>query len=244
MGSKTARGQAKWAPMSVQIERVRQAKLKEEQAKLAEEQKVAGGERYERQKAWKKARGERKDPQHKKTQQQKAIDYKSTEENAKNIATTINFECIQPHYAMIIRQAADVKQLVLTINFCADPPTDIHAIVAILPEYATCITNVHIKLLSPSLHGSRANYKHRVNNMKKLIDALNQFPITKLSLLADIDDHSNFQQLKLAAVLNGLIFQDWVMAYQVMGEGAYKIEKYHSYGKRLSGVYRAEFSSQ
>ncbi|ESZ96973.1 hypothetical protein SBOR_2655 [Sclerotinia borealis F-4128] len=235
MGNPNNRGQPKSTPMAVKLEQEKKAQEEQLAAKKAEEYEQWAEEKRQ---AWEEEKLKRQQ-----AQAEKLMDNKLKEENAKKIADTIDFDCIQKHYAITLKQEGEMKQLVITLNFCADPPTDMHAVLAILPEYATSITNVQVKILAPSQHGSRAIYKHRVERMKQLVDRLNKFPLTKLNFKVDTDAHDSFQQLKLAAAVNGLVFQDWTLAYEVWDEGNYKIETYSPYGKRLRGVYRAEFGT-
>lgn len=225
MGNKINRGQPKVVPMSVKLQ----------QQKNAEEEK-----RAEKKAFWDKKMLEKKQAQEKKLTEKKLI-----EENAKKVAATMNFEYIHPHYALTLKQNGENRQLVISLNFIADPPTDMLSLMKILPEYAPGITNVRINLLAPAQHGSRAIYHQRVENMNKLVEHLNSFPLTELDIMVDMDNHDSFQQLKLAAAFNGLNFQDWTLGYQIMGSHDYHpIENFSPYEKRLRGVYRAEFGAQ
>ncbi|KAJ8066177.1 hypothetical protein OCU04_005263 [Sclerotinia nivalis] len=228
MGCKNHRGQPTLVPMSVKLEQEKIAK-KEADHKL----------RLDKQAAWLKNYLEKKQAEEKKLAKKK-----DTEENAKKVAATIDFECIQKHYALVLKENGDSNELLIRLNFIADPPTDMMALMKVLPEYAPAITNVRINMIAPSQHGSREVHRQRMQDMNKLIGLLNSFPLTELNILVDIDDHDSFQQLKLAAAVNGLVFQDWTMDYQVMGGPEfYPIERYSSYSKRLRGVYRAEFGA-
>ncbi|TGO34665.1 hypothetical protein BHYA_0187g00150 [Botrytis hyacinthi] len=236
MGSENNRGQAKLVPMSVKIAEEQNSKKGE----LAAQISAADKKWYEQRAAWNKLQLEKKA-----AEEEKLADKKITEENAKKMAATIQFECIQKHYALVLKQNGDYKQLVIDLNFLADPPTDMLALMKVLPEYSAVITKVQVKLIQPMQHGSRAVYNQRVQNMNKLIEQLNTFPLTELNVLVDVDSYDNFHQFKLAAAFNGLNFEDWTMDFQIMaGSERYPINQYSSYGKRLRGVYRTEFCNQ
>ncbi|TGO07916.1 hypothetical protein BTUL_0237g00130 [Botrytis tulipae] len=244
MGSKNNRGQAKLVPMSVKIAQEQNNKKEELAAKMS----AADEKWYEQKAAWNKLQSEKKAAwnklqlEKKAAEEKKLADKKITEENAKKVAATIQYECIQKHYAIVLRENGDEKKLFIDLNFIADPPTDMMALMKVLPEYASSITKVHIKMIQPMQHGSRAVYQQRVNNMNKFVEQLNSFALTELDILVDIDNENNFQQLKLAAAFNGLKFQDWCLEYQIMTSSEhYPIERYSSYGKRVRGVYRTEF---
>ncbi|KAF7919641.1 hypothetical protein BELL_0314g00130 [Botrytis elliptica] len=247
MGCKNNRGQAKLVPMSVKIAQEQNNKKEELAAKMA----AADKKWYEQRDAWNKLQLEKKNAwkklqwEKKAAEEKKLADKKITEENAKKVAATIQFECIQKHYALVLKQNGDDKQLVIDLNFIADPPTDMLALMKVLPEYSAAITKVQVKLIQPMQHGSRAIYNQRVQNMNKLIEQLNTFPLTELNVLVDVNSHENFHQFKLAAAFNGLNFEDWTMDFQIMaGPNRYSIDPYSSYGKRLRGVYRTEFCNQ
>ncbi|KAF7863792.1 hypothetical protein EAF04_006757 [Stromatinia cepivora] len=235
MDCKINRGQPKFVPMSVKLEREKIAEKERLAAKKAADHKLW----LDKQVAWAKKQLEKKQAEEKKLAEKKVA-----EENARKVAATMDFECIQKHYALVLKENGDEKQLVIHLNFSADPPTDMMALMKVLPEYAPAITNVQVKILTLSQHSSRKIYQQRVQDMNKLMGLLNSFPLTELNILVDIDDHDSFQQLKLAAAVNGLVFQDWTMDYQVMGgSDSYPIEKYSFYSKRLRGVYRTEFGA-
>ncbi|KAB8304344.1 hypothetical protein EYC80_003754 [Monilinia laxa] len=234
MGNPNNRGQPKFVSKVKQIEMEKLAKEKE----LADKKEAAD-------KLWAEEKQKReinKKLEMKAAQEKKAAENKATEENAKKIASTMNFEDIQKHYALFLQQIGDTKQLVINLNFIADPPTDMLAVIKILPEYSPAITIVQINLLAPNHHGSRKVYQQRVQNMNQLMEQLNSFPITVLNISVNVDDHYNFQQLKLAAAVNGLVFQDWTVEYQVWGSKIlFPIKRHSSYYKRLRGVYKTEF---
>ncbi|QSZ37453.1 hypothetical protein DSL72_008549 [Monilinia vaccinii-corymbosi] len=169
-------------------------------------------------------------------------DKTATKENTKKAAATMEFENIQKHNNLTLKQKGDSIQLVIDLNFIADPPTDMMAMIKILSAYSLAITNVQIDLLAPIKHASLAIYKQRVQSMNQLMEQLSSFPITVLNISVDIDDHDCFGQLKLAAAANGLVFQDWTMEYRVCGgETFFPIKRNSTYSKRLRGVYQAEF---
>ncbi|KAF7943728.1 uncharacterized protein EAE97_005798 [Botrytis byssoidea] len=247
MGNKNNRGQQKLAPMSVKIAEQQLA----QKGQLSDKMEAAGqkwfAQKEAERKRWTEKRAEWKNRQLEKKQaeENKLADKKAIEDDARKIAATMHFDCIQKHYALVLKENGEKKQLVITLNFIADPPTDMLALMKVLPEYSPAITHVQIKLLAPVQHGSRQNYHQRVQNMNKLMNHLNFFNLTELEVLIDIDSEDSFPQLKLAAAVYGLNFQDWTMAYQVMGGiHHYPIDRYSSYGKRLRGVHRAEFAGQ
>ncbi|TGO24922.1 hypothetical protein BPAE_0092g00410 [Botrytis paeoniae] len=244
MGGKNNRGQPKLVPMSVKL-----AQEKNTQKEQIAAEKSAGHQKWlanraawqklqlEKKAAWEKLQFEKK-----KVQEQKLAQKEINEESARKVAATMQFKCIQKHYALVLKQNGDDKQLVIDLNFLADPPTDMLALLKVLPEYSAAITKVQVKLIQPMQHGSREIYNQRVQNMNKLIEQLNIFPLTELNVLVDVDSDDNFHQFKLAAAFNGLNFEDWTMDFQIMaGSDRYPIDRYSSYGKRLRGFYRAEF---
>lgn len=232
MGNPNNRGQPKYIPVAKVIEMGKMAKQQEEAAKKEIADKLSA-EKKAKQKLEKN-----------KVEEEKLAVKKATEENAKKIAATINFGNIHKHDALSLKQHGDAKQLVIQLNLCAKPPTDMLAVTRILPEYASAITNVQINLLAPTSYVSRALYNQHIQNMNKLMEQLNSFPLTKLNISIDINHHDSFQQLKLAAAVNGLVFQDWSMDYHIWnGDTFFPIPRYSSFGKRLRGVYRVEFGA-
>ncbi|TGO81013.1 hypothetical protein BPOR_1426g00020 [Botrytis porri] len=194
MGNKNNRGQAKFVPMSVKITQ-EQNKQKDE---LTAEMSAADKEWYEQRAAWNKMQSEKRAAwnklqlEKKAAEEKKLADKKITEENAKKVAATIQYECIQKHYAIVLRENGDEKKLFIDLNFIADPPTDMMALMKVLPEYASSITKVQIKMIQPMQHGSRAVYQQRVNNMNKFVEQLNSFALTEVNILIDIDNEDNF----------------------------------------------------
>ncbi|KAF5874040.1 uncharacterized protein Bfra_004046 [Botrytis fragariae] len=70
-----------------------------------------------------------------------------------------------------------------------------------LPVYATFIFDIKIRLYAPTQHRSRAIYKNRVANLKKMIEALNNFNIKKLKVIIGLNDDYSYQ-MKLAPPLS------------------------------------------
>ncbi|APA09576.1 predicted protein [Sclerotinia sclerotiorum 1980 UF-70] len=228
MGCKNSRGQPKLVPMSVKLEQDKIVRKKQIPAKKEADHKP------DKQTALLK-----NNPEKKQAEERKLAAKKNIEENAKKVAARIDFECIQKHYALSLKENGDSKKLVIRPDFIADPPIDMMALMKVLPEYAPAITNIQINLMVPSQGSSREVYQQHVESMKRLMEILNTSPLTELSILVHTDDHDSFQQLKLAAAVNGLVFQDWTMEYQVMGcSEVYPIRRNTSYARRLRGVYR------
>ncbi|KAF7960678.1 hypothetical protein EAE96_000352 [Botrytis aclada] len=247
MGNKNNRNQGKFVPMSVQIAQQQMAQKEQLSENKEVENKKWAAQKEAQHKQWAEKRAEWKQRQLEKKQAEelKLAEQKIKEESARKVAATIQFECIQKHYALVLKQNGDDRQLCIDLNFLADPPTDMLALLKVLPEYSEAITKVQVKLVQPVQHGSRAIYTQRVQNMNKLIEQLNNFPLTELNVLVDVDSYDNFHQFKLAAAFNGLNFDDWTMDFQIMASSdRYPIDRYSSYGKRLRGVYRAEFCNQ
>ncbi|CAD6442079.1 ddb9a96a-f164-4483-805a-b2f010abedfe [Sclerotinia trifoliorum] len=235
MGCKNSRGQPKLVPMSVKLEQERIAEKKRIPAKNEADHKLL----IDKKTALLKNILEKKQAKEKKLAAKK-----NTEENAKKVAATMDFDCIPKHYALVLKENGDLKQLIIGLDFVTDPPIDMMALMKVLPEYAPAITNVLINMMTPSERSSQEVYQQRVENMKKVMEILNSFPLTELNILVHIDDHDSFQQLKLAAAVNGLVFQDWTMDYRVLGcSDFYPIKRNTSYSRRLRGVYRTEFGA-
>ncbi|TGO54286.1 hypothetical protein BOTNAR_0272g00120 [Botryotinia narcissicola] len=244
MGNKNNRGQQKLVPMSVKIAEQQLAQKEQLSDKMETADQKWFAQKEAERKRWteKRAEWENRQLEKKQAEENKLADKKAIEDDARKIAATMHFDCIQKHYAFVLKENGENKQLVITLNFIADPPTDKLALMKVLPEYSPAITHVQIKLLAPVQHVSRQNYHQRVQNMNKLMKHLNFFNLTELEVLVDMDSEDSFPQLKLAAAVHGLNFQDWTMAYQAVGGiHHYPIDRYSSYGKRLRGVHRAEF---
>ncbi|KAI9648107.1 hypothetical protein NHQ30_002737 [Ciborinia camelliae] len=242
-----------WEKKTLEKKQAQEKKLAEKKETEKKETELHKAETEKKETELHKAETEKKETEKKETEkketekketEKKETEKKETEKNSKKIAAIIQFDGIQKHHALTLNQNGDLKQLVIRLDFCSDPPTDMISMMAILPEYAAAITNVQINLLAPARHGSRDVYHQRVQKMNKFMLHLNSFPLTVLNISAEIDDHDSFQQLKLAAAVNGLVFQDWTMDYQVWGDGNYHpIERHSPFAKRLRGVYRAEFGT-
>ncbi|TEY57653.1 hypothetical protein BOTCAL_0210g00140 [Botryotinia calthae] len=244
MGNKNNRGQKQLVPMSVKIAQQQMAEKEQffEKKDAAHNKWVAQKKANHQQWAEKQAEWKQRQLEKKQAEEQTKLEKSISVQFTKEIAATIQFECIQKHYALVLNQNGDDRELVINLNFVADPPTDMMALMKVLPEYSRAINKVQVKLIQPIQHGSRAIYNQRVQNMNKLIEQLDVFPLTELNVLVDVNSYDNFQQFKLAAAFHGLYIEDWTMEYQIMaGSDRYPIDKYSSYGKRLRGVYRTEF---
>ncbi|KAK6612615.1 hypothetical protein ACHAPC_008790 [Botrytis cinerea] len=251
MGNKNNRGQGQLVPMSVKIAQQQMAEKDAAHKKWVAQKEANRKQWAEKQAEWKQRQFEKKLAyEHRQFEKKMADEQRKLEKSisvqlTKEIAATIQFECIQKHYALVLNQNGDDRELVINLNFVADPPTDMMALMQVLPEYSRAINKVQVKLIQPIQHGSRAIYNQRVENMNKLVEQLDTFPLTELNVLVDVNSADSFQQFKLAAAFHGLYMDDWTMEYQIMaGSDRYPVDRYSSYGKRLRGVYRTEFCNQ
>lgn len=102
--------------------------------------------------------------------------------------------------------------------------------------------DVIILIKAPRHHYNIATYNSRAQNITKLIDIINKFHVSRLEVLASLDSHKSFVQLKLAAGAYGLNFTRWTLAYKIPGiETKWQVQIGSSYERRLRGVYNAEF---
>ncbi|THV48075.1 hypothetical protein BGAL_0269g00010 [Botrytis galanthina] len=158
-------------------------------------------------------------------------------------------QAIHQHDSMAIEQVGDTKQLIIDLDFVNTRYiTDMSSLLKALPMYATFIFDIEIRLYAPARHQSRAIYKNRIANLKKMVEVLNTFNIKNLKVIIGLNG-DDFYQMKLAAFIHGLDFQRWIMTsymFDQQGEtvAKAKVTRGSSYGRRLRGVYKAEFEAQ
>ncbi|KAF7908243.1 uncharacterized protein EAF01_003998 [Botrytis porri] len=146
----------------------------------------------------------------------------------------------------------DNKEISIFIEWCAfaeSKPTDILALLAILPEYKS-IKKLAIKVHAPWPHTEPKEWHNsRLSCTKKLFAIIDTFELYKLKVTMSIDG-CNFPQMKLAAAIHGLKFKKWQLYYQVYDEATksegdpIKIFRGSEYDSRLRGVWKKEFLTQ
>ncbi|TGO31848.1 hypothetical protein BHYA_0398g00030 [Botrytis hyacinthi] len=155
---------------------------------------------------------------------------------------------VHQHDSMATEEVGDTKQLIIdpdSVNtgFIVNMPS----LLKVLPMYAAFICDVKTRLYAPAQHRSRVVYKNRVETLK-MVEVLNNFNIKKLKVIIGIND-DDFYQMKLAAFVHGLNFQRRNMTSHMFDEqgetvAKVKVTRGSSYGRRLRGVYKAEFEAQ
>lgn len=81
-----------------------------------------------------------------------------------------------------------------------------------------------------------------------MVEVMNTFNIKNLKVIIGLNG-DDFYQMKLAAFIRGLNFQRWTMTSHIFDQqgeivAKAKVTRGSSYGRRLRGVYKAEFEAQ
>ncbi|TGO44805.1 hypothetical protein BOTNAR_0738g00030 [Botryotinia narcissicola] len=163
-------------------------------------------------------------------EKQRVENLKLEKEKAEQLIQTIH-----QHDSMAIGQVGETKQLIIDLDFVNTGfIVDLPSLLKTLP-------------LTDSKRPHNINH-NRVEKLKQMVEVLNKFNIKKLKVIIGIND-DDFYQMKLAAFVHGLNFQRWNMisnTFDEQGEtvAKAKITRGSSYGRRLRGVYKAEFEAQ
>ncbi|KAB8304345.1 hypothetical protein EYC80_003755 [Monilinia laxa] len=173
---------------------------------------------------------------------------KAANKAIKNRALEFDFSVLPQHPNLIINKTKDNVQMSIDLNFfqSASAPS-MESLLAAIPKYAEIITNLNVIVMikAPKHHYNVATYNSRARNITKLIDVMNDFRIYQMELIASLDSHKHFEQLKLAAGAYGLNFHKWTLAYKIPGiDTKWQVRIGSSYERRLRGVYNAEFITQ
>lgn len=108
---------------------------------------------------------------------------------------------------MGVEQAADRNKLIVDIDFVNKGYiTDMKSLLEVLPKYASCISNVEVRIFAPARHITRAMHQNRVEGMKNLAKVLDTFKLEKLHVIIGLDG-KEFLQKKLAAFFYMLKFE-------------------------------------
>lgn len=180
-------------------------------------------------------------------QQQKKLD--AQKEQAKQLKESFDPSTIPQHDSMAVEQVGDANQLIIDLDFINKGfIVDMPSLLKTLPLYAPYIEDVKVRLYAPAKFPSRSIYKSRIEEMKQMVEILNEFNINKFKLIIGLN-HEDFYQMKLAALVFGLQFQEWALKYHIFdrqGETIVKakVTKGSGLGRRLRGVYNAEFLAQ
>ncbi|TGO49371.1 hypothetical protein BCON_0212g00170 [Botryotinia convoluta] len=90
-------------------------------------------------------------------------------------------QAIHQHDSMAIEQVGDTKQLIIDLDF-------VNKDSLALPMYAAFIFDIKIRLYAPAQHQSRAIYKNRVANLKRMVEVFNDFNIKELKVIIGLND--------------------------------------------------------
>ncbi|KAI9648106.1 hypothetical protein NHQ30_002736 [Ciborinia camelliae] len=166
----------------------------------------------------------------------------------KKRALEFDYSVLPQHPNLMIEKTQKDVHMVINLDFFQSiSAPSMESLLAAIPKYAAIIPYLRVTILikAPGLHYNIATYNARVKNIMKLIDIINNFWLSKLEVVAFLDSHNNFAQLKLAAGAYGLNFQNWKLAYKVPGiDIKWQVQIGSVYERRLRGVYKTEFLTQ
>ncbi|ESZ92243.1 hypothetical protein SBOR_7369 [Sclerotinia borealis F-4128] len=170
-------------------------------------------------------------------------------QQAEELIRSFDPSTVPQHDLMTIEHVKDTKKLIIDLDFMNRGfIVNMASLLETLPVYAPFIVDITIRLYAPAKHTTQALYKDRKASMKKMVNILNKFNVNKMDIIIGLNS-DNFLQMRLAAFVHGLNFQKWTMSYHIFdqeGETALvaTMGRGSVYGRRLHGVYKAEFQAQ
>ncbi|CAD6442080.1 ee4ffc4e-32ea-48b5-aa49-ec14d1d607e8 [Sclerotinia trifoliorum] len=171
---------------------------------------------------------------------QQSID---VETEMKKRALEFDFSTLRQHPVLTIKKTNDNVQMIIDLDFFqSESAPGIRDLIEVLTDYAALISNVKILIKAPKYHFNTATYNGRAENISRVISKLNTFNLTQVEVIACLNSHNSFEQLKLAAAAYDLRLCDWTLAYELCGcKGKWEVQIDSLYERKLRGVYRKEF---
>ncbi|KAJ8066180.1 hypothetical protein OCU04_005266 [Sclerotinia nivalis] len=164
----------------------------------------------------------------------------------KKRALEFDFSTLRQHPVLTIEKTDDNVQMIIDLDFFqSESAPGIGALLEVLDDYAAIISNVTILIKAPKYHFDVATYNGRAYNVARVINKLNTFNLTQVEVIARLNSHNTFEQLKLAAGAYDLKLCNWTLAYELCGrKGKWEVEIGSVYERKLRGVYRKDFLKQ
>ncbi|KAF5871934.1 uncharacterized protein Bfra_008960 [Botrytis fragariae] len=161
-----------------------------------------------------------------------------------NNSAEFDFSTLRQHSVLTIEKTADNAKMILDLDFSQpESVPDIGALLKILMDYAEIIKEVKIIIKAPKQYDNAATFKGKLASVAMVMAVLNSFNnLTKVEVLARLDDHDSFEQLDLTLAAYQLNFYNWTLAYEVLGlDGKWDISVDSEDELRLRRVYRKLF---
>ncbi|KAF7939018.1 uncharacterized protein EAE98_001354 [Botrytis deweyae] len=154
-----------------------------------------------------------------------------------------DFSTLRQHPALTIEKTEDNFQMIIDLDFSqSESLSDIKAFLDALMEYAAVIYDVKILIKAPKQHHNVVTCNGRLATVATVISVLNSFNLTKVEVIARLDDHYSFKQLGLTIAAYQLKLSSWTLAYEVLGlHGKWVIPVDSEDELRLRGRYRNVF---
>ncbi|TGO44130.1 hypothetical protein BCON_0595g00010 [Botryotinia convoluta] len=155
-----------------------------------------------------------------------------------------DFSTLRQHPVLTIEKTDDNVQMILDLDFSQpESVPGIGALLKVLMDYAEIIKDVKILIKAPKLYANAATFKSRLASVAMVMAVLNTFNnLTKVEVLARLDDYDSFEQLDLTLAAYQLKFYNWTLAHEVLGlDGKWDIHVNSEDELRLRGVYRKLF---
>ncbi|KAF7960677.1 hypothetical protein EAE96_000351 [Botrytis aclada] len=129
-----------------------------------------------------------------------------------------DFSTLRQHPALTIKKTGDNVQLIIDLDFShSRSPSDIAGLIKALTGYAAVIHDVKILIKARKQHHHVAMCNCRLIYVSTVINFLNDFNLTKVQVIACLDDHDSFEQFGLTIPAYQLNFQNWTLAYKIRG---------------------------
>ncbi|TGO24921.1 hypothetical protein BPAE_0092g00400 [Botrytis paeoniae] len=154
-----------------------------------------------------------------------------------------DFSTLLQHPALTIEKTDDNVQMIIDLDFSQpESSPDIGALLGALMGYAAVIYDVKILIKAPKQHHNVATCNGRLAKVAMVMSVLNNFNLTKVEVIARLDDHYSFKQLGLTTAAYQLNLRNWTLAYEVLGiDGKWDIPVDSEDELRLRGRYRKLF---
>ncbi|KAF7888103.1 uncharacterized protein EAF02_002644 [Botrytis sinoallii] len=154
-----------------------------------------------------------------------------------------DFSTLRQHPALTIEKTEDNFQMIIDLDFSqSESLSDIKALLEALMGYAAVIYDVKILIKAPKQHHNFVTCNDRLAKVAMVIFVLNSFNLTKVEVIARLDDHYSFKQLGLTIAAYQLKLSSWTLAYEVLGlDGKWVISVDSEDELRLRGRYRNVF---
>ncbi|QSZ34867.1 hypothetical protein DSL72_007726 [Monilinia vaccinii-corymbosi] len=178
------------------------------------------------------------------TEDLKQLELKAAEEaKAQDTIQALEFDLnlLPIHPALII---FDKNSIGIHIDQCKsskEKPTNVGTLIKAISAYAPYVQSIDMNIHAPYPYDEPIMVqKRRTRCFQKLFAEINNFKLVSLHLCM-ILDKDEFPQMKLAAGIMGLSFQDWTLTYEVRGVGVYiPVPRGSGFDLRLRGVFKKE----